>query len=223
MQDSEATRTYFEKAAVSFDSLYKEEDRLWYYFNRVFRRALYDRVRLTANEMTGLRDFTVLDVGCGSGRNSVIFVRAGAHQVVGIDFAESMLGLAKQYSAANGVAPQCEFALGDALTYPFLQRFDIAVALGVFDYVAEPAALLRRMAEVASHKIIAAFPAYTLMRGTQRKVRYWMKGCPLYFQSRKQLQALCREVGLDDYRLIPCGGAGHLLVARVDGYRSANR
>jgi len=208
---------------VSFDSLYKEEDRLWYYVNRVFRRALYERVHLTVNEMEGLHDFSVLDVGCGSGRNSVIFVRAGARQVVGIDFAESMVGLAKQYSSANGVASQCEFVLGDALIYPFQRKFDIVVALGVFDYVGEPAALLRRMAELASHKVIAGFPAYTPIRGTQRKVRYWMKGCPLYFQSPKQLRALCCEAGLDEYHLVPCGGAGNLLVAKVDGCRSTGR
>jgi ubiquinone/menaquinone biosynthesis C-methylase UbiE len=217
MQDSENTRVYFDKTAVSFDSLYEEEDRLWYYVNRVFRPALYDRVRLTVNEMTGLSDFTLLDIGCGSGRNSVTFLRAGARQVVGIDFAESMLGLAKQYSAANGVASQCEFVLGDALTYPFRQKFDIVVALGVFDYIREPAALLRRMAGVAGHKVIASFPAYTLIRGTQRKVRYWVKGCPVYFQSRKRLRGICDEVGLDDYRLLPCGGVGNLLVAQVDG------
>jgi SAM-dependent methyltransferase len=215
MRDSERTRVYFERTAFSFDSLYKEEDRFWYYVNRVFRRALYDRVRLTVDEMTELSDFTVLDVGCGSGRNSVIFLGAGARHVVGIDFAESMLGLARQYSAANGVASKCDFVLGDVVTYPFAQKFDITVALGVFDYIREPAALLRRMASLARHKVIAAFPTYTLIRGTQRKVRYWVKGCPVYFHSQKRLRAACHEAGLEDYRLVPCGGAGYLLVALV--------
>jgi ubiquinone/menaquinone biosynthesis C-methylase UbiE len=219
MRDSERTRVYFESTALSFDSLYKEEDRFWYYVNHVFRPALYERVRLTVDEMIELRDFTVLDVGCGSGRNSVKFLKAGARHVVGIDFAESMLGLAKQYSAVTGFASQCDFVLGDALTYPFPQKFDVVVALGVFDYLREPAEMLRRMAGLASHKVIAGFPAYTLIRGTQRKVRYWLKGCPVYFQSQKQLRAICHEVGLDDYRLVPCGGAGYLLVARVGSRR----
>ena len=217
MQDSDLTKRYFDRSATSFDSLYVNEGRLAYHLNRVFRRALYERVEITINEITELSGCTLLDVGCGSGRNSVAFLRAGARHVVGIDFAEAMLALARQYSARNGVSSHTEFICGDAVSYPFAQSFDVVAALGVFDYIADPRELLRRMVRLSSHKVIASFPSFTLIRGTQRKVRYWMKDCPVYFTSPEQLKDLCSEVGLDEYRLVPCGGAGFILIGRVAG------
>jgi 2-polyprenyl-3-methyl-5-hydroxy-6-metoxy-1,4-benzoquinol methylase len=215
MRDSDLTRRYFDRSATSFDSLYVNEGRLSYYLNSVFRRALYERVEITINEITELRGCTLLDVGCGSGRNSVAFLNAGASRVVGIDFAEAMLALARQYTVSNGVSSHAEFICGDAVSYPFFQSFDVVVALGVFDYISDPRELLRRMVCLSNHKVIASFPCYTLIRGTQRKVRYWMKHCPVYFQSPEQLNDLCKEVGLDGYRLVPCGGAGQVLIGRV--------
>jgi len=223
MQDSDLAKRYFDKTAASFDSLYVNEGRLSYFLNRVFRRSLYERVEITINEITELRECTLLDVGCGSGRNSVAFLRAGARRVVGIDFAEAMLALARQYTSTNGVSSDTEFICGDAVSYPFDQSFDVVVALGVFDYISDPRELLRRMVHLSNHKVIASFPCYTLIRGTQRKARYWMKHCPVYFKSREQLNIVCRDVGLDDYRLVPCGGAGHVLIGRVGGDQSGSQ
>jgi SAM-dependent methyltransferase len=44
---------------------------------------------------------TVLDLGCGSGENSLLLARRGA-QVVGVDISESLLALARRRLALNG-------------------------------------------------------------------------------------------------------------------------
>jgi SAM-dependent methyltransferase len=46
---------------------------------------------------------TVLDLGCGSGENSLMLARRGA-EVIGVDISESLLALARQRLEANGCA-----------------------------------------------------------------------------------------------------------------------
>jgi SAM-dependent methyltransferase len=46
---------------------------------------------------------TVLDLGCGSGENSLLLARRGA-EVIGVDISESLLALARERLAVNGCA-----------------------------------------------------------------------------------------------------------------------
>ena len=82
-------KNYFERTADNFDALYENRHDWQYYFNRVLRKGLFQRVEKTLQASRDLQDFTVLDVGCGSGRNSVLFLEAGARRVVGSGFEPS--------------------------------------------------------------------------------------------------------------------------------------
>lgn len=195
--------------------MYEGKRDLHYYFNRVFRRALYERVELTLGTFQDLHDFSVLDVGCGPGRNAILFAKAGARRVVGIDFAENMISLAQRYKCSHGVETKCDFIKADALTYQFQEKFDCVVALGVFDYIADPRELLRRMMDLSIHTVIGSFPGPSLLRAPLRKLRYSLRNCSVYFFSKRRLESICREVGLQDYKLLSCGGAGYVLVGNV--------
>ncbi len=214
--DSLRTEQHFQQRARQFDALYAEEHQSAYFLNRLFRRPLYERVHLTVEAFEGLRNFSVLDIGCGSGRNSVVFAESGARKVVGIDFAANMIDLAREYARRRGVEHKCEFILGDALTYNFAEKFDVVVALGVFDYIREPHLLLRRMSDLANSRVAASFPGWSLLRAPVRKARYWLRDCPVYFSSRNKLDQICVNAGLEDRRLIPLSGrAGWVLVGRA--------
>jgi SAM-dependent methyltransferase len=211
--NSKRIENYFQRRASQFDALYSEESTWQYFFNHLFRRPLYERVQLTVEAFQDMRDFTVLDVGCGSGRNSVVFVQNGARRVVGIDFSKNMIDLAQDCARRHGVSNCCDFICGDALTYPFQERFDFVVALGVFDYVREPQALLRRMIGLADQKVIASFPGWSPVRAPQRKLRYWLRNCPVYFSTRRRMHQICTDVGLESPELVPVSGhAGWVLV-----------
>jgi SAM-dependent methyltransferase len=208
-------KRYFQQRADNFDRLYDEGDAWSRCFNRILRRGLYERVRLTLHELEEIRDFTVLDVGCGSGRNSVLFVKAGARRVVGVDFSERMIELAAEFSRKCGVASRCEFVKADFLANPVEEKFSAVVALGVFDYVADPPSFLRSMVERATERVIVSFPRRSLLRAPLRKLRYMLGNCPVHFYSLRQIDEMCRTAGLKQYRLVPYASSGVLLVGKI--------
>jgi len=84
----------------------------------------------------------VLDVACGTGDLAEAFAEARPARVVGLDFAEPMLDLARQKAARRGRsehAPTPEYVHGDAMHLPFdEQSFDIiSIAFGIRN-VADP-------------------------------------------------------------------------------------
>ncbi len=205
---------YFEQHAEQFDGLYRRDSRWRYYLNRVVRRALFERVRVTLAEMEG-HDFTVLDVGCGPGRNAAAFAQAGG-RVTGVDFSERMIAMARQFSRAQRLESRCEFVQGDFLKHEFAEKFDYVVALGVFDYVSDAHTVLEKMLAVARKKVIASFPGMSLVRTPLRKLRYALRQCPVHFYTKRDLAAICAAASLRDYRLIRCGSAGWVLVGKAE-------
>ena len=211
---------YFQQRADKFDALYADENKLTYLLNRLFRRPMFLRAQLALDALAGLPSgFTVLDVGCGSGRNSILFAQAGAGKVVGVDFSERMLELARAFASSHEGGERCRFVCGNFLQSDDADRYDAVAALGVFDYVSDPVAFLRKMSQAARHVVVASFPGLSLVRMPLRKIRYALRDCPVYFYRRKELDSIARAAGFTDYRLHPCGayGSGYVLVARQPG------
>jgi 2-polyprenyl-3-methyl-5-hydroxy-6-metoxy-1,4-benzoquinol methylase len=210
------TQRYFHQHAEQFDSIYHNGRPLQSAFNRTFRKAIYERYAITFEQSEPLAGKTVLDVGCGSGRYAVEFAKRGAARVVGLDYAPGMLALARNYAAANGVADRCEFIQGDFTTYAPGERFDVAIAIGVFDYQDKPVEFLTRMAERCRGRIIASFPGRSLIRMPLRKFRYWLGDCPVLFYTEDQVRDLGRKAGLG-VEIIPIhsSGSGYMLIGKV--------
>lgn len=133
----------------------------------------------------------VLDVGCGSGRIGEFVLEAGAGEYVGIDFAEPMVELAGGRLERFG--RRAKLVSADFLEAAFDGTFDVVIALGLFDYLAEPRAFVGRMHELCADGacVVASFPAWTALKGPLRKVRYeWLNDCPIYNYDRGQLERL---------------------------------
>jgi demethylmenaquinone methyltransferase/2-methoxy-6-polyprenyl-1,4-benzoquinol methylase len=73
----------------------------------------------------------VLDVACGTGDLSLVLARAGAGEVVGLDFCRPMLEIARRKAEADG--REIPFVEGDALRLPFEdESFDVVtIAFGL--------------------------------------------------------------------------------------------
>jgi ubiquinone/menaquinone biosynthesis C-methylase UbiE len=213
-----SVESYFQSRADWFHALYAEDQPFQYRLNRIIRRAIYDRVAMTVNEFHGWKDFSVLDVGCGPGRNSVAFVQAGAARVVGVDFSERMLEIAREFSRNHGAASSCEFIQADFMTRSFDEKWDAVVGLGLFDYLEDADDALRRMIATAKYKVIGSFPRPSLIRAPLRKLRYALRGCPVHFYTRQQIVDMCHRVGLQRFEILRLASAGYLLVGSVDEY-----
>jgi 2-polyprenyl-3-methyl-5-hydroxy-6-metoxy-1,4-benzoquinol methylase len=211
------TQRYFDHHAAQFDAIYHEGQPIQRVLNRTFRKAIYQRFAITFEQAGDVAGKTVLDVGCGSGRYAVEFAKRGASRVVGVDYAPGMLALAREYAEAKGVAARCEFIQGDFTAQMIDQRFDVVIAIGVFDYQDRPVEFLRKMGQHCSGRLIATFPGRSLIRMPLRKFRYWLGNCPVLFYREQEVRDIATRAGLRRVTIIPIhtSGTGFVLVGDV--------
>lgn len=141
MPDPEAIRSMFASIASRYDRA-----------NDVLSGGIHHRWRRRAVQVSGLKPGDrVLDLATGTGLLAIAFRDAGA-RVVGTDFVEEMLTIARQK------APDIEFRRADAMALPFPdQSFDVAsIAFGIRN-VAEPQKAIAEMARVARRVVILEF------------------------------------------------------------------
>lgn len=213
MMASDPLQQYWDKNASSFDMLYASKTPWERAFNAVFRRALFERVRIAADEVRKIHDCTVLDVGCGSGRTAIPLARAGAKSVVGVDFAPQMIALAGDAAKQAGVSDRCTFRVGDFRDEPAGTKYDVVSAQGVFDYIDEPVPFLRRMLELAGKVVVFSAPQPSVVRANLRKFRYGKHAVNVHFYTKAELEKLCRDAGARTTTIhkVP---AGHVVVCR---------
>lgn len=192
-------REHFHETAAEFDAIYTgEKGPLGRWLDKKLRWDMYERFRRTVAEC-GEPGLEVLDVGCGSGRFSVAVARAGARAVLGLDFAENMLDIARHLAEKEGVGERCRFEVGDFMERKFGRQFDVTLAIGLLDYVADCAPFLRKMRRVSRRKVVATFPRKWTWRAPVRKLRLSLRGCPVYFFTKPQVERLMAEAGFKEF------------------------
>ncbi len=193
-------QNHFEADARRFDDIYKSEKGL---VSRVvdnfWRGVVQKRLEINVEVLDPLDGKSVLDVGCGSGRFCLAFALRGAARVVGVDFAEAMIGLAREAAAQAGVADRCEFRVGAFPDAVPEGPFDASTANGFFDYVPDPVPLIRRMRELTRETMIMSFPKAYEWRVPVRRARFWLNGCPLYLYTEKKVRAILKQAGVERY------------------------
>jgi 2-polyprenyl-3-methyl-5-hydroxy-6-metoxy-1,4-benzoquinol methylase len=203
MPGEEKVKTYFHKQAQRFDTIYEERKSLWQgIVDRIFRKVVKDRFDLTFKKLGEIKGKTILDVGCGSGRYALEFARRGADRIVGIDFAQGMIDLAKNYADTLPDKGKCNFLCGDFMKQDFKEQFDYSVAMGLFDYLKNPSDYLARIKDLTRGKIIASFPKRWTWRTPIRKIRLFLAKCQVYFYSKRDLEKLLKENQISVYEII---------------------
>jgi len=204
----------FERDAQSFDAIYRlERSPFWRLVNTTLRKAVFERYAITFERAGDVTGKTVLDVGCGSGVYSVDFARRGARRVVGVDFSENMLALARREAEQHRVADRCEFVQADFLELDLEEAFDISIAMGVFDYVPDQVPFLRKMAALTTGEVIVAFPSHSLIREPARRLRYKLaaKG-GVYLYGRDDVERIAAGAGLRDWGIVRIDSSGGVFV-----------
>jgi SAM-dependent methyltransferase len=207
---SDRVRSRFRSKARQFDDLYEDERPL----SRRLRPGLYRRRVLAVQAVEEYDAPAVLDVGCGSGRIGEFALEAGAAFYLGVDFSEPMLELARSRLARFG--EHAQLILDDFLTVSIERTFDVVLALGLFDYLPDPERFAGRLFDHTAPGgcMVASFPAWSLMKGPIRKVRYeWIGGCPIFNYTQRDVQLLLAASGFDPVQISSPGHSGCLIHA----------
>jgi 2-polyprenyl-3-methyl-5-hydroxy-6-metoxy-1,4-benzoquinol methylase len=209
----------FEWDAKDFAAIYGDSSAASRLFNRLFRKAIFDRYEITMKESGVPAGKAFLDIGCGSGVYSVELAKRGASRVLGLDFSEPMLTMARDSARQANVGDRTEFVRDEFVSHDFGgEKFDLVFAMGVFDYLEQPAPFLTKMAKLSRGKVVASFPAYSMVRGTARRLRYRLTGRGDVFYYRPQdVSALASSAGIARHVLVPIdsSGGGVVLVGHV--------
>jgi len=148
-----------------------------------------------------VREYTeprVLDVGCGSGRIGELALEAGATDYVGVDFAETMLALARERLARFG--DKATLVQGDFRNVELDGKFDVILALGLFDYLADSESFAQRMRDVCAPggSVVGSFPRWHWFKGPIRKIRYEkISNCPIFDYTESGLRTLFSDAGFE--------------------------
>jgi 2-polyprenyl-3-methyl-5-hydroxy-6-metoxy-1,4-benzoquinol methylase len=219
MSPTRVVRDYFDREAERFDTIY-EDLKPWRHrvIDRVFRGVMRRRLELvrTLGPLPG--HWTVLDVGCGSGRFSVELALRGAAAVVGIDVAEHMIALARADARARGVGGRCQFHAADYLEIDHSERFNLVLAIGYFDYVEDPYAHLNAMLQQCKTRVLASFPKRFDLRVPTRILRIRAAGGFVRFYTGSEIARLLDRAGVRSDRAtrIDLGRDYFLIIDRTD-------
>ena len=125
-------------------------------------------------------------------------------QVTGLDFAPEMLRLSAELVQKEGVADRCKFVLSDVLDWKTEQKFDQVIAIGFWDYVADPLPRLQVIRGITKKTFLSAWPRAATLRASIRKVRLKADGCPVYFFTQAQAEDYLKRAGfrIDSHEIL---------------------
>ena len=197
VQDEEAKQIaeYWDKIAPEFDSIYTgKKNPVARTLDKVLRRDMYERFHWVMRKAGDCRGQSICDVGCGSGRFVSTLAKKGG-TVTGLDFAPTMLKMAQELVDHDGVANRCDFVLSDILDWKTDRKFDLVIAIGFWDYVADPLPRLKVIRSISKDRFLSAWPRAGTWRAAVRKQRLKVAGCPVYFWTREQVDEYLRRAG----------------------------
>lgn len=197
---------FWDNYSHDFDSIYThEKSKLSNLMDKLFRHDMYERFQFTLDQSKPISDRSILDVGCGPGYYSLAYAKQGAKKVVGIDYSEKMIQLANERLKKESLKSNCQFLVNDIMDFNSDFRFDISIAIGLFDYTKDPLPILNKMNELTQEKMILSFPRLYTWRAPIRKVRLMMKKLGVYFYSKRKLENLFESAGFNKYKIVKVG------------------
>jgi len=159
MQENK-TASFFDRYSIDFNAIYGSGtgpfQRL---INKWFRQTMLIRFQKTIVACNPLEGKTILDVGCGPGIYSITLAKGSPNFVYGIDFAPSMIEIARQEAKKAGVENICRFEIADFNTLPEDKQYNYLILMGFMDYMKNPKQVIEKTMRLASDKVLFSFPS----------------------------------------------------------------
>jgi len=201
-------KRFWNDIAHQFDAIYTgEKGAVARMLDRWLRRDIYQRFDWVMQQAGDVRGQTICDVGCGSGRFVTALAKRGAAHVTGIDIAPEMLRIARELATSERVTDACTFINTDVIDWRTNESFDLTIAIGFWDYIADPRSRLDVIRNVTRGRFLSAWPRFWTWRMPIRKVRLTALGCPVYFFRRPDMYRLLEQSG---FRVESCEVIGQL-------------
>jgi len=162
-------------------------------------------------EEAGIRDRTVLDVGCGIGDLAIEAVRQGAVQAFGVELSAKAVDEARRLAVERGVADRTSFEVGDG-SQMRLPNADVVVLNRVFCCYRDAEALLENSLSAAGSVYAFTTPPSKGLGGAFAKVqaRLWnvwyrlrdrkFQGFRVYIHDVDRIDARVQSAGLRPIR-----------------------
>jgi len=187
---------HFHKTYKAFDSFYGERKNIFArMIDYIFRRSMQMRYEKVIESIAPYENNSVLDVGCGTGRYSIALALKGIKKATGVDFAANMIEGANHLARKYKVDTTCEFLIADFMQQEFEGLFDHVFAMGVLDYIEDPALFVKRMMTYAKKSVMVSFPAAGGIIQKLRKFKFEkLQKCPVYFYTLEDIQKISQKV-----------------------------
>ena len=152
----------------------------------------------------------VLDLGCGSGRVGEAVLEAGAAAYVGVDLSPRMLELARErLSRFDDV----ELLEGDVAEAALDGTYDLVLALGLFEYLDDPARAVSWMRARCSSTLVASFTRWDWLKGPPRHLHYGVRRLRIADFTEESAAALLAAGGFSRGEFPVRGRRGFLVTA----------
>lgn len=176
--------------------------------DRCLRKSIYLRFEHSLSECKKFGYRTVLDVGSGAGIQAAMLANTGL-DVLGVDISDNMVQRAKTLTQMPSFfknTGKLDFQVANFLEFTSDKKFDLVMALGVFDYTNDPFAYLAHMKKFATKEVIASFPVAGNIFFPQRWFRYkFFKNCDIYGYNQKKLDELAVRCRFSGHRVLDIG------------------
>lgn len=212
---------YFIDNAREFDDIYDNEGTLVKKVaNGLFRRGMHQRFFMTVQFCMSMKEKqeakNVLDIGCGAGRFAFPLEKAGL-SFFGMDYSSEMIAMAnyylERYRKKINRRPRIKFDVSDFMVdFDTSKKYDITLAIGVFDYVESPTPFIKKMANVTNKFMVLSFPKKMTPQMPIRKIWLMLKNCPVYFYTKREVETILKKAGINRYT-IKSISAGYLVFA----------
>ena len=201
--DLKNTQVFFDSYSKKFDEIYDTKTNRYSFLkiliNEFLRKSMKTRYILALREAKKLKKkLDIIDIGCGPGRYANDLAISG-HHVTGIDISRDMINIAKEknYTFKN----KTNFIVGDYLKKNFAKKFDYAILNGFFDYVEEPEIVFKKLKKDCKI-FVCSFPKLYNWLTPQRKIRYVLRNCPLYFYTKGKIEKKLKLAGIKKYKFL---------------------
>ena len=197
VSETKDVETFFHGYAADFDSIYghtKKRSTWDKFLDKYFRRSMRLRYNLVLKYSANTKIETILDVGCGGGVYCEALLNMGKI-VTGLDIADGMLKLAEQKTKRFAAEDKVNYIHSGYIEHAFAEKFDTAVLVGFFDYIKSPIEIFEKLKTEVNKELLMSFPKSGGFLGWQRKIRYRMRNCPLYYYSKSDLESMFAKVG----------------------------